>query len=215
MVDPRPTRESSPEGAYASVVRDEQCHFNPASYDQTVRVNVPSYETLQSLVAAAAGERPATRILDLGSGTGETLRRVAMVHPDAELIGVDESEGMLAVARASLPASAELRLARLQDELPDGPFDVAVSVLAIHHLDAREKQNLFSAIGARLAPRGRFVLGDLITPDDPADIVTPRNDVHDKPSTAREQVEWLQAAGFDTDMRWHHRDLFVVVADRV
>jgi tRNA (cmo5U34)-methyltransferase len=200
--------------AYASVVRDEQYHFDPTSYDQTVRVNVPSYETLQSLVAEAAGERPATRILDLGTGTGETLRRAATVHPDAELVGVDESEGMLAVARASLPASAELRLARLQDELPDGPFDVAVSVLAIHHLDAREKQHLFRAIHERLAPRGRFVLGDLITPDDPTDIVTPRNDVHDKPSSAREQVEWLQGAGFDTDVRWHHRDLFVVVADR-
>jgi tRNA (cmo5U34)-methyltransferase len=191
-----------------------QYHFDPSSYETSVRENVPDYETLQHLVADATAERSAEHILELGTGTGETLRRVAAAHPNAGVTCIDESEGMLAIARASAPPRAEFRVARLQDELPAGPFDVVVSVLAVHHLDEQEKQTLFRAIAARLAPAGRFVLGDLIEPDDPADVVTPRNQPHDKPSRADEHVAWLQAAGLDVEVRWQHRDLFVVVADK-
>ncbi len=191
-----------------------QHHFDPSGYESSVRDNVPDYETLQRTVAEAAGERPAIRVVDLGTGTGETLRRVAAVHPEATVVGVDAAEDMLAVARANLPANAELCIARLPDGVPDGPFDIAVSVLAIHHLDEREKQTLFRAVADRLAPGGRFVVGDLIEPDDPADIVTARNEGFDKPSSAEEQLAWLRAAGFDVELRWLHRDLFVAVADK-
>jgi tRNA (cmo5U34)-methyltransferase len=191
-----------------------QYHFDPSSYESSVRENVPDYETLQRVVAEAAGARKAAHILELGTGTGETLRRVAAAHPDATVVAVDQSEDMLAIARATAPPRTEFHVARLQDELPAGPFDVAVSVLAVHHLDEQEKQALFRAIAEHLAPHGRFVLGDLIEPDDPNDIVTPRVQMYDKPSRADDHVAWLQAAGFDVEVRWQHRDLFVVVADK-
>ena len=191
-----------------------QHHFDPSAYEASVRENVPDYETLQRTVAEAAAERPATRVIDLGTGTGETLRRLAAALPDATLIGVDQSEDMLAVARPNLPTRAELRVARLQDGFGDEPFDVAVSVLAVHHLDEQEKQALFRAVAECLVPGGRFVLGDLIEPDDPNDIVTPRVQMYDKPSGAEEQLAWLGAAGFDVELRWLHRDLFVAVADK-
>jgi len=41
---------------------------------------------------------------------------------------------MLAHARRVL-ARADLRVSRLEDELPPGPFDLVVSALAVHHLD--------------------------------------------------------------------------------
>ncbi len=191
-----------------------QHHFDPSGYESSVRDNVPDYETLQRTVTEAASERPASRVIDLGTGTGETLRRVAAAHPEATVIGFDAAEDMLAVARDNLPANAELRVGRLQDGLPDGPFDVAVSVLAIHHLDDREKQTLFRAICDQLAAGGRFVIGDLVEPDDPADIVTTRNVGFDKPNSAAIQLDWLRAAGFDVELRWLHRDLFVAVADK-
>src|SRR5689334_19563028 len=112
----------------------EQFHFDPDTYLAMVRAEVPDYEELQSVIAAAAGEVSAATILDLGTGTGETLRHVVERHPTARCIGVDESEQMLAVARTVVP-SADLRIARLQDDLPDGPFDLVVSALAVHHLD--------------------------------------------------------------------------------
>ena len=109
----------------------------------------PRYDRLQVLIADAASEVGARDILDLGTGTGETLRHVQSRHPDARLVGIDESDAMLAVARAAVPA-ADLHVARLQDPLPLGRFDLVVSALAVHHLDAAEKADLFARVAARL-----------------------------------------------------------------
>ena len=191
----------------------EQFHFDPATYLDMVRAEVPDYEEFQEVMADAAGEIAARNILDLGTGTGETLRRVAQRHPQARLIGIDESDGMLAAARAAVPA-ADLRVARLQDPFPEGPFDLVVSALAVHHLDAREKAALFVRVAQRLAPGGRFVLGDVVVPDDPADAITPLDEGYDQPSRADEQLQWLAAAQLTAGLRWTRRDLAVVIGDR-
>jgi tRNA (cmo5U34)-methyltransferase len=191
----------------------EQFHFDPDTYLDMVRAEVPDYEQLQQVVAEAAGDIPANTILDLGTGTGETLRHVARRHPSARLIGVDESDRMLAVARKVVPA-ADLRVARLQDELPEGPFDLVVSALAVHHLDAPEKATLFRRVAARLAPGGRFVLADVIVPDDPIDVVTPIDAGYDLPSSTDEQLQWMRDAKLTATLRWRHRDLAVMVGDR-
>ena len=73
----------------------DQFHFDPGTYLEMVRAEVPDYEQLQEVVAEAASEIRADTILDLGTGTGETLRRVARRHPTARLIGIDESDRML------------------------------------------------------------------------------------------------------------------------
>jgi tRNA (cmo5U34)-methyltransferase len=191
----------------------DQFHFDPGTYLEMVRAEVPDYEELQAVVADAAGEIDARSILDLGTGTGETLRRVAGHHPRARMIGIDESDGMLAAARAAVPA-ADLRVARLQDPLPEGPFDLVVSALAVHHLDADEKAALFRRVAERLAPGGRFVLGDVVVPDDPADVVTPLDDGYDQPSRTDEQLQWLADARLTAGVRWMRRDLAVMVGDR-
>ncbi|HYL53180.1 MAG TPA: class I SAM-dependent methyltransferase, partial [Acidimicrobiia bacterium] len=148
-----------------------QFHFDPGTYLPMVRAEVPDYDTVQEIVAQAADAVVAAEaILDLGTGTGETLRRVGVRHPHARLVGIDESAAMLTVARRVLPA-AELRVARLQDDLPDGPFDLVVSALAVHHLDGAEKADLFRRVAARLRVGGRFILADVVIPDDPNDAV--------------------------------------------
>ena len=191
----------------------DQFHFDPDTYLDMVRAEVPDYDELQEVIADAAGETPAATILDLGTGTGETMRHVPDRHPAARLVGVDESEQMLAVARAVVPR-ADLRVARLQDDLPDGPFDLVVSALAVHHLDPKEKAALFRRVATELAPGGRFVLGDVIVPDDPDDAVTPLDEGYDMPSRADEQLQWLADAGFTATLRWMKRDLAVLVGDR-
>ena len=190
----------------------DQFHFHPDSYLELVRSELPDYELLQDTVAEAAAEVEASSILDLGTGTGETLRRVAARHPNARLVGVDESDGMLAVARSALP-SAELRVGRLQDALPEEPFDLVVSALAIHHLDPNEKADLFRRVARQLAPGGRFVLADVIVPDDPADAVAPLEPGYDLPSRIDEQLQWLGDARLSPRLRWNRRDLAVIVAD--
>ena len=70
---------------------------------------------------------------------------------------------MLAIARETLP-EAELRVQRLEDPLPAGPIEPVFSALAVHHLDANGKRDLFGRVAAVLVPGGRFVLADVIVP---------------------------------------------------
>lgn len=107
----------------------------------------------------------------------------------------------------------DLRVADLAEPLPPGPFDLVVSALAVHHLDGRAKAALFTRVGAALRPGGRFVLGDVVIPDDPADVVIPVDDDYDRPSTTGEQLAWLDHAGFEASVTWAERDLVVVRAD--
>jgi tRNA (cmo5U34)-methyltransferase len=185
--------------------------WDPEGYLALLTADVPAYPELQARTAAATGTG-ARRVLELGVGTGETARRVLARHPDAALVGVDSSPEMLAHARERLP-EADLRLARLEDPLPAGPFDLVVSALAVHHLDGPGKADLFRRVAAVLEPGGRFVIGDLVVPDDPADVVTAIDGVYDTPSSAAEQLAWLRAAGLAAELAWSHRDLAVLVAD--
>jgi tRNA (cmo5U34)-methyltransferase len=121
---------------------------------------------------------------------------------------------MLEHARRRLP-QADLRVGRLEDRLPEGTYDIVVSALAVHHLDDAGKADLFSRVAAQLRPKGRFVLADLVVPDDPADKLTPiDDDGYDKPSSIADQLDWLRAAGFTAQVTWTDRDLVVILADR-
>jgi tRNA (cmo5U34)-methyltransferase len=187
-----------------------QFHFHPDDYLELMLSEMPGYHRLQDEAAAATGSGLG-RLLELGTGTGETARRVLARHPGASLIGIDESADMLAAARDALPG-ADLSVARLQDVLPPGPFDLVFSVLAVHHLDGPGKADLFARVAAVLRPGGRFVIGDVVVPDDPADARTPLSPGFDMPSAVDEQLEWLGAAGFDAVIAWAERDLAVLVA---
>ena len=192
-----------------------QFHWDPDSYLELMREEVPQYERLQDEVAAATSGIDARRVLELGTGTGETARRVLAVHPAAQLVGIDESPGMLEAARSALdPARVRLMDGRLQDPLPDGPWDLVVSCLAVHHLDGEGKADLFRRIAAALAPGGRFVLGDVIVPEDLADRVTPIDETegYDLPDRIDDQLRWLADAGLAPELRWVDRDLAVIAA---
>lgn len=190
-----------------------QFHFDPSTYPSLIREDVARYDELQEETARATGGAAAT-ILELGTGTGETARRVLARHPDARLVGIDESEEMLAVARTALP-DADLRVQRLEDALPEGPFDLAFSALAVHHLDGAGKQDLFRRVADALEPEGRFVLADVIVPDDPDEARIPLSPDYDRPDRLADQLEWLAAADFSADPFWTAGDLAIIAAVKV
>jgi tRNA (cmo5U34)-methyltransferase len=192
-----------------------QFHFDPATYLDMMHQEVPAYGRLQEAVAAAAtGGLSVSSVLDLGTGTGETLAAVLRHHAGAAAVGVDKSEAMLRAARTRLDGvPLELRVADLTDPLPAGPFDLVVSALAIHHLDGPGKADLFARIAGVVRPGGRFVLGDVVIPVDPADAVTPLTGGHDRPSLLADQLGWLGDAGFAASTVWSEHDLVVVRAD--
>jgi tRNA (cmo5U34)-methyltransferase len=187
-----------------------QFHFHPDEYLDLMRSELPDYFRLQDETAALC--TGARTLLELGTGTGETALRVLEHCPGASLVGIDASADMLAVARERLP-DADLRVARLEEPLPPGPFDLVFSVLAIHHLDGPGKADLFTRVAAVMAPGGRFVIGDVVVPDDPADAVTPLSPGFDMPSRVEDQLAWLGDAGFAPTVAWSARDLAVIAAN--
>ena len=105
------------------------------------------------------------RILDLGTGNGRLVSLLRSAHPEAEAIGLDSSEPMLARARERFDRDGrvEFRLHDLRDPLPRiGPFDAIVSGLAIHHLEDDRKRDLFAEVHGLLAPGGVFANLDLV-----------------------------------------------------
>ncbi len=182
--------------------------WDPETYLAEMAAEIPGYEELQEAVAAATAGLEAARVLELGTGTGETALRVRAAHPEADWVGIDASEAMLGRARERLPG-ADLRLQRLEDELPSGPFDLVVSALAVHHLDGPGKRDLFARVARVLRPGGEFVLGDVVVPaagkTGPIEI----DWVMDTPDSVDDQLAWLRDAGFEAEASGVRVDLAV------
>ncbi len=181
--------------------------WDPDTYLPEMFTEIPGYNELQDAVAAAVH---GVNILELGVGTGETALRILAHNPGARWTGIDSSEEMLTRARERLP-DADLRVQRLEDPLPEGPFDVVISALAVHHLDADGKRDLFTRV-AKVSDT--FVLGDIVTPEHPDDGVIHMDGVYDIPNSVAEHLQWLDEAGFATEVTYVRPDIAVFTADK-
>ena len=96
------------------------------------------------------------RVLDLGCGAGQLARYLAMTGA-AEVVGVDVSERMLALARAEWahPRVTYCRGAVEYVMFPPARFDLVVSSLVLHYVD--DYAGVVSRIAAWLAPGGVLV----------------------------------------------------------
>lgn len=188
--------------------------WDPHTYLKDITQDISHYDVLQEKLVEATSGVAARRILELGTGSGETTRRVLEAHRRARLHGIDSSKEMLVAAGTALShLPVELELRRLEDPLPEGPWDLVVSALAVHHLVAVDKADLFGRVAAVLRPGGRFVLADVVVPEDPKDAVVPTEDGFDFPSTIDEQLSWMAAAGLHASLFWVHQDVAVLTGD--
>ena len=112
--------------------------WTPEVYLQRIRSQVPRYDELQEQ-AIAAIPFPPERVLELGMGTGETTRRLIEAYPDAWVVGLDASPDMVFRARQTYD---DVQLARMEDPLPDGPWDLVISVLSMEDLTDDQLQTL-------------------------------------------------------------------------
>jgi tRNA (cmo5U34)-methyltransferase len=187
--------------------------WNPETYLEAMLEEIPSFPEFQERVAEATRGVRAETMLELGIGTGETTRRVLAQHPAARLTAIDSSAAMLERARSAYP-DADLRLSALEEPLPEGPFDLVISALAVHHLDGSRKRELFRRVADVVAPGGRFVLGDVVVPEREQDAQIPIDWEMDLPDRVDDQVQWLQEAGLDAEVVWTFKDLAVISAAR-
>lgn len=177
-----------------------QFHWNPETYLEEIRAEVPRYDELQA-AAIDAIPFPPMRVLELGFGTAETTRRIWERYPECRITGLDASPEMVFKAREL--GWEEMRLGRIEDPLPDGPWDLVISVLTVHHLDASAKQDLFR----RVREHSRsLVIGDVVAVP-PDRQITPLEPGVDTPSGAAEQAEWCGGEVF-----WQADDLAVIRA---
>src|SRR2546421_3677276 len=93
------------------------------------------------------------RVLDLGCGAGQLAHYLA-TSGAAEVVGVDVSERMLALARAGWahPRVTYQRSAIEAVAFPPARFDLVVNSLVLHYLD--DFTGLILRCAGRLAPRG-------------------------------------------------------------
>lgn len=174
-----------------------QFHWKPDTYPELIRSEVPRYDELQEQAIAAIPFAPA-RVLELGMGTGETTRRLIEAYPDCWVIGLDSSPDMVFRARENYD---DVQLARIEDPLPEGPWDLVIGVLSIHHLTSDLKKNLFRQVRAQARS---FVIGDVVKADTQ---VTPIDPSYDFPERATDLAEWT-----DGQISWEKDDLAVVSA---
>src|SRR5437588_10259441 len=125
---------------------------------------------LQQMLAAARFARDAAiEVLDVGGGYGAVTEEVLKAFPKARVTLQDYSQPMLAAARQRLAGhAAQLRYvtADLTDpawpQAVGGPFDLAVSAIALHNLrDVPKIYACYRAIHDLLRPEGRFLDYDL------------------------------------------------------
>ncbi|MGE5281912.1 MAG: class I SAM-dependent methyltransferase [Chloroflexota bacterium] len=131
--------------------------WTPEVYLERIRAQVPRYDELQE-EAIAAIPFPPERVLELGMGTGETTRRLIEAFPDAWVVGLDSSPDMVFRARQ---AYDDVQLARMEDPLPDGPWDLVISVLSVEDLS----DDQLEALCRRVKEHSRaLVIGDAFEP---------------------------------------------------
>jgi tRNA (cmo5U34)-methyltransferase len=137
------------------------------------RYFVPAREQQHATIAALLPVTPEPLVvLDLCCGEGLLAGVILAQHPQSIVYGLDGSPLMLERARAALDSYGSRFQGRLFDladhawRVFETPVHAIVSSLAIHHLDAGEKQQLFRDLYRMLTPGGLIVIADVIAAAD-------------------------------------------------
>ncbi len=106
-----------------------------------------------------------SRILDLGTGTGELLLGLADKFHESWITGLDISAAMIEKAREAatkLGANNVTFVVSSMEKAEIGRIDFAVSCLAFHHV--QNKEIVVSKVYQALAENGKLVIGDWFKP---------------------------------------------------
>lgn len=199
----------------------EQFDTVAKDYDSQRKQLIPCFDDYYNLpltMLEYEGKSPA--ILDIGSGTGLYASLLYEKYPDAHFTLIDMSDKMLAVAKkrfAGLP-TVEYIVADYTKYDFDKKFDIVLSALSIHHLNAEHKRKLYAKCFRWLNDNGVFLNADMVLspfPDIEKRLYAlwgkhiensglSREEIQqgyeriklDDPSTADEQLGWLEEAGF-------------------
>lgn len=130
------------------------------NWDESQALALPA-DAIGAALDAALGTAPIGRLLDIGTGTGHALERLAPRVGHG--LGVDASRAMLALARTRLSRAGLGHCAVRQADmyrLPlTGPYDVVILQMVLHY--AEDPAAVIAEAARVLAPGGRLIVVDL------------------------------------------------------
>jgi cyclopropane fatty-acyl-phospholipid synthase-like methyltransferase len=127
------------------------------------------------------------RILDIGAGYGALAQFMLNYFPNATAVCHDGSEEMAKLGAKRMAALKERVKYALSDlskpgwsKKIDGPFEAAVSSIAIHNVRSHDIiRSIYAEIPSLVTPGGCFLNFDRMTP------------------SLNQQLKWLKEAGFE------------------
>ncbi|MGI4829899.1 MAG: class I SAM-dependent methyltransferase [Janthinobacterium lividum] len=206
-----------------------------ASYDEHRSRLIPGFEGLYRWAVDLIPE-DATRVLDLGAGTGLLSAFVRKRFPNAHLHLVDFSEAMLSKAkdRFAEDPHVSFAIADYSTTKMDGSYDAVISALSIHHLSDESKREIFSIIAGLLHSRGMFINAEQVLGPTPAleqrykenwlaqvrVLGATEEQIRDSLfrqqadlcATVKDQLDWMHSAGFTDVDCWFKEGRFAVLA---
>lgn len=120
------------------------------------------YADIRRRIIAAFDEKAASRILDMGVGTGDITR--PLYEAGHTVTGVDASMPMLQEAKKAMPRARFIHADFFDalKSLEPGAYDAVIFNYAIHHLDQGAQKTLLKSLTPYLRPGGRILIGDVM-----------------------------------------------------
>lgn len=136
----------------------EKFNVVASQYDRQRRMLIPRFDDFYGTAFKLTECPESPGILDIGAGllTDLLLHR----HPESQALPVGIFDSVLDRARERFLDNPRISFLQMDysTQLPEGPFDLVVSDLFIHHLSGYD--NLMQRVYNILSPGGRFINAD-------------------------------------------------------
>lgn len=148
---------------------DKNAPIAGSEYDEMARLVLPGYEAMHQITLACLRAKLSdeANLLVVGAGTGMELVQFAQSNSKWQVLGVDPSENMLAVAKNKIQQhdlSEQIELfGGYTNDLPQNSiYDAATSILVMHFIpDDGGKLAFLKSIVQRIKASGTFILVDV------------------------------------------------------
>lgn len=190
-------------------------------YDKQRRKFIPCFDDFYGVTVSVASvnvENP--DILDIGAGTGLLSAFLMEKYPQASFTLIDISEKMLDVAKERFRNNSNVKY--IVADYSKYPFtekyDIVMSALSIHHLEDKEKKEIYRKSYSLLKQNGIFINADQVYGETPfietlnketwrqyiEESGLPEEEILagyerirlDKEAKLDQQLDWLKEAGF-------------------
>ncbi len=205
-----------------------------SDYTATIERCFPRYrEMLWAILEYLPPDRTIRSVLELGCGTGNLTVLIRNAFPDAALTVVDVANESLDECRRRIDGGSGSAVRYVAAdfgsvEFDPGEFDLVVSSIAVHHVDAAAKQTLFRDLYGWLADGGVFCYSDQCagvaadtysrhmqnwktiamqagSTEEEWEMWMRHQQDCDHHDTLGDQLDWLKQSGFETvDCMWRY-----------